>query len=418
MWPRLGHLRVGQGHLHSLAPSSTTILTNRKTCLWSLIFLIEFALVFFMAVILVPPTSSWSRARHVEGGQWPLRSRAQPLGLSVLSAVDRQRVLQSNQVLEVTSWVAHHALCCQVSKVYLLLMMPEDFGGHCESGPSSPWDLPEFRGLQGASDAVRGAAFLCRLAQAEQKHPVGILTNFPGLRDELYLGWPVLERVGDVLTYQGPLPRDCPCALPHRPMIGSSGDIFYSSSAFPFTFYFWVRILRAIHLGSGPSSLRVGGCAAASSGPSPSGSSLPVCTSSWSLQEATESVFPLFAAWSSSSLSRNMLRSYADAGWVDRFLSCTPTGPADSSRSALLERCSLWALGPSSASSLQPSVPPCLGSTASSTLTARTRSRSRSRSKRPLASLRQRVDVDDGNVARLLVTRTRESASGAEARRI
>ena len=194
-------------------------------------------------------------------------------------------------------------------------------------------------------------------------------------------------------------------------MIGSSGDIFYSSSAFPFTFYFWVRILRAIHLGSGPSSLRVGGCAAASSGPSPTGSSLPVCTSSWSLQEATESVFPLFAAWSSSSLSRNMLRSYADAGWVDRFLSCTPTGPADSSRSALLERCSLWALGPSSASSLQPSVPPCVGSTASSTLSARTRSRSRSRSKRPLASLRQRVDVDDGNVARLLVTRTPKSAS-------
>ena len=269
-----------------------------------------------------------------------------------------------------------------------------------------------FVGLQGASGAVRGAAFLCRLAQAEQKHPVGILTNFPGLRDELYLGWPVLERVGDVLTYQGPLPRDCPCALPHRPMIGSSGDIFYSSSAFPFTFfYFWVRILRAIHLGSGPSSLRVGGCAAASSGPSPTGSSLPVCTSSWSLQEATESVFPLFAAWSSSSLSRNMLRSHADAGWVDRFLSCTPTGPADSSRSALLERCSLWALGPSSASSLQPSVPSCLGSTASSTLTARTRSRSRSRSKRPLASLRQRVDVDDGNVARLPVTRTPESAS-------
>ena len=90
---------------------------------------------FFMAVHLVPPASSWSRARHVEGGQWPSRSRAQPLGLSVLSAVDRQRVLQSNQVLEVTSWVAHHALCCQVSKVYLLFMMPEDFGGHCESAP-------------------------------------------------------------------------------------------------------------------------------------------------------------------------------------------------------------------------------------------------------------------------------------------
>ena len=53
-----------------------------------------------------------------------------------------------------------------------------------------------------------------------------------------FLGWPVLKRVGDVLTYQGRLPRDCPCSQSHSPMIGTSGDSFCLSSAFPFTLPF------------------------------------------------------------------------------------------------------------------------------------------------------------------------------------
>ena len=34
-------------------------------------------------------------------------------------------------------------------------MMPEDFGGHCVSGPASPWEMEELRSLDGVNEAVR-----------------------------------------------------------------------------------------------------------------------------------------------------------------------------------------------------------------------------------------------------------------------
>ena len=33
------------------------------------------------AMLMAPPASTWSRAHHVGEGQWPLRSRAQSLGM-------------------------------------------------------------------------------------------------------------------------------------------------------------------------------------------------------------------------------------------------------------------------------------------------------------------------------------------------
>ena len=78
--------------------------------------------------------------------------------------------------------------------------------------------MEELRSLEGVNEAVRGAAFLCRFASAEQKHPVGIVTNLPSLHGDLYLGWPQLHSTGDQLACQGPLPRDCPRTLAHSPM--------------------------------------------------------------------------------------------------------------------------------------------------------------------------------------------------------
>ena len=107
---------------------------------------------------------------HVGEGQWSLRSRAHPLGLTT---ADSDRVLRSNQVLEIASWVRYVTLRSK-RFTYLLLMMPEDFGGHRLSGPASFWNLEEFRSLHGIN---RGAAFFCRFAAAEQKHPVGVVTT-------------------------------------------------------------------------------------------------------------------------------------------------------------------------------------------------------------------------------------------------
>ena len=160
---------------------------------------------FFTAVILVHPTSSWSRVRHHGNEQRPLRSRARPSGLPGLSPAFNQRIIDSNNALEITAWVSYVTLNNPVRKAFLFLMIPEDFGGHRIAGPASPWDMEELRSLEGVNEAVRGAAFLCRFAAADQKHPVGIMTNLHSLQEDLYLGWPDLSITGDQLAYNGPL---------------------------------------------------------------------------------------------------------------------------------------------------------------------------------------------------------------------
>ena len=60
---------------------------------------------FFTVVIILPPASTWSRSRHTESGQQPLRSRSNPLGLQDVTAHDYDHIQHSNKVVEVSWWV-------------------------------------------------------------------------------------------------------------------------------------------------------------------------------------------------------------------------------------------------------------------------------------------------------------------------
>ena len=279
-------------------------------------------------------------------------------------------------------------------------MMPEDFGGHRIAGPASPWDMEELRSLEGVNDAVRGAAFLCRFAAADQKHPVGIVTNLHSLQKDLYLGWPDLRITGDQLAYHGPLPRDCPCSVVHLPTTGCS-SAFNLSLAPVLTSGFWVRIFRAIQEDSVPCSLRDRG-ESLTSGPSPSSSLLPVTSRSFSLSCTPGSLRLLFLAWSSRSLARTLLRDYADSAFVDKYLSSVPDGPLCVGRSALDSRCQAFSLSSAGCSCLPLAVPSSLCSRASPIRSRLARSRSIRRKKGPLVSLRPRGSVGDGDVGRSL----------------
>ena len=96
---------------------------------------------------------------------------------------------------------------CKVRRVGVVLIFPEDFGGHVKDGPASPWSSREFQELECACDVRRGSAFLCQLASTDQRRPVGILKNLPTLQGRLSLHWPILERCGDELIYVRPTPR-------------------------------------------------------------------------------------------------------------------------------------------------------------------------------------------------------------------
>ena len=150
-----------------------------------------------------------------------MRSRSCPLGLPALSTS------------ELGVWLAQQALSCETKQADLLLVAPEDFGGEAIHGPAAIWQFKELHDLGAFNEAHRAAGFLCQLAKADQKCPLGFLSTLPAFRELLYTGWPQLDLIGDALQYSAPLPKDCPCAMTHKPMVSLSEDNNFWSSALP-----------------------------------------------------------------------------------------------------------------------------------------------------------------------------------------
>ena len=92
-------------------------------------------------VLVTPPCNTFSRARCVQPGPRPLRSRLYPLGFPWLSDSHRALVEHGNQLVSFSFSVCTAAL---QNSIPFLLEHPEDLGmtatGHT---PASLWQLPE-----------------------------------------------------------------------------------------------------------------------------------------------------------------------------------------------------------------------------------------------------------------------------------
>ena len=222
----------------------------------------------------------------------------------------------------------------QEEKVDCVLVFPEDLDGHQIRGPASIWQLREFQVLESVHDVRRGAGFLCQLANAEAKRPLGILTTLAKLQTELCVGWPRFEIHAEILHYVGPLPRDCGCPNQHSPMIGQSTDHHFHSSLFPtLGTLFWKRFWDSmaeekVPLGAGKFS-------------EPFSSSLQ----SPSLADGVDSSQHMFNLWKARSLNRVRLRGWAADKEVNGYLDSMFTVTSSSSLpvSAVMTRRS-WSL--------------------------------------------------------------------------
>ena len=188
---------------------------------------------------------TWSRVRHKSNaGQDPLRSRSLPRGIPSLSPDAQSKVLLDNVHFKYAAWILECSQVCERANVGSILLFLEDPGGH--HGPASVWQLREFQVLECDHDARRGAGFLCQLAHAEQKRPLGILTTLAALHSDLCMGWPKFVLDQNDLRYVGPLPRDCGCLAQHSPMLGQNTDEhFYSSISPTLGPLFWKRVWKA-----------------------------------------------------------------------------------------------------------------------------------------------------------------------------
>ena len=105
------------------------------------------------------------------------------------------------------------------------LVFPEDPGGREHHGPASVWQLREFQVLECDHDARRGVGFLCQLAHAEQKRPLGILRTLAALHPDLCMGWPkfVLDQ------------NDLRCVSTHIWLVTILTNIFLICFSYPWT---------------------------------------------------------------------------------------------------------------------------------------------------------------------------------------
>ena len=258
---------------------------------------------YFDFVLVLPPAAAWSRARHKSNaGQDPLRSRSFPLGIPSLSPDAQSKVLLDDEHLEYAAWILECFLLCERAKVDSILVFPEDPGGHEHHGPAAVWQLREFQVLECDHDARRGAGFLCQLAHAEQKRPVGTLTTLAALHSDLCMGWPKFVLDQDELRYVGPLPRDCGCPAQLSPMVGYNPEqIFFSSISPTLGPLFWKRVWKAEAEEKLPlrDAKSVDHFSSSSQGPS--------------FVSGVDSRQRLFNLWRSRSLSRESLRQWAEA---------------------------------------------------------------------------------------------------------
>ena len=313
---------------------------------------------------LVPPASTWSRLRNsTSSGQAPLRSRSQPLGTSALDLRATRQVRQANRELEAMFWCAEYALDCKTTKVGLHLIFPEDLCGHRVDGPS----LRESQLLEGVNDAHCYAGYLCRIAGAEHKRPIAVLSSGQYFSEQFHRGWPNLILHNDHLSYRGPLPLICGCN--GRSVFQGCDDqgVFVSAQNRTLGSQFWVALLQSSLATETKLSLRDGEDGAQFA-PDPELSvSLASCCDSWR---------SCFDAWKSGSVSSSSL--------------------AELRSSSSIPLTSAWRVSSSLTSSSLPgsstSSPMAVLGAASlrRTVSLTARSRSPRTTKRPLVSLRPR----------------------------
>ena len=142
--------------------------------------------------------------------------------------------------MEAVSWLAALSARCTSRRVSMVLIFPEDFGGHVRGGPATPRSSREFQDLESACYVRRGSAFLCQLASTDlRRSSRNFHESADAAKQALYTG-PSWKDAAPNSSLKGPLPESCPCVPEHTPFRGTDAQehFVFSSSQSPGT-VFW-----------------------------------------------------------------------------------------------------------------------------------------------------------------------------------
>jgi hypothetical protein len=179
----------------------------------------ELSRTTFHAILAVPPTATWARARHLAAdGPQELRNVHWPWGMPQLSGRNRERVEAENSALR--DCIRSLDTAARGNDLLTMAMLfPEDRGAGANGEPASIWQLQELRDWARRLDLRRGAFNQCEVGTASTPRPLGLLfhperAGDPPKGSPLRAGWPQFSpQPGH--HYLGPLPRRCRCGRRH-----------------------------------------------------------------------------------------------------------------------------------------------------------------------------------------------------------
>ncbi len=202
------------------------------------------------ALMMVPPTATWTRVRHLtrEGPQ-ALRDRRWPWGLPSVQGADRDKVEAENAALRDGLKMIDGAININ-SAVTFALLAPEDRGALGTAQPASIWQLRELRRWARRRDLRRGAVNQCELGASPTPRPLGFLLHSSEAggsykQKPLHPGWPRFSPAPG-RHYIGPLPRKCRCGTAHGEAQPQNTDSSTWSSPSAATFF--ANLLLSPHL--------------------------------------------------------------------------------------------------------------------------------------------------------------------------
>ena len=196
----------------------------------------------FDAVLITPPSSSWSRVRSANfKGPPMMRSTTHPWGFPWAAKKFQTEILLDNMLVEFLIKVIDTLRLHPTSQHGILVLVfaehPEDLGTVVRQEdsailhPASIWQLPELRQLLMGDNPLElfTVVFGQCCFQAPGRKPTRLITNVKLLQSWGPTEWPSFDAAG---FYSGPLQSFCPCT-PSSHLARTADDLGFHPSTYP-----------------------------------------------------------------------------------------------------------------------------------------------------------------------------------------
>ena len=157
----------------------------------------------------------------------PLRTRSEPIALDGLRPVAVDQVPGANMQCEFIEW-----LLAQAELQRVIISDLSRGLGRTSSVRAVDVSIQIIPKVESVHEVRHTAAFLCQIADADDRRPLSLFTDVPDMLLMLCIERPSFIQTFPGMVYTCSLPKSCPCLVPHKESKGTdTGLVFFSAGA-------------------------------------------------------------------------------------------------------------------------------------------------------------------------------------------